>query len=209
MDEKIIITIARQVGSGGREIGEKIAARLGLSFYDRELIQIAAQKSGLGKEFFEQADEEKGRSLFSGILSHYGTPAEDGTAGAYLSNEALFQMQSNVIRELAAKASAVFIGRCADYVLKDFPHCLNFFISAAIEDRIQRIMRIQPLTEKKARELIEKTDKKRAAYYNYFTDKQWGAADSYHLCINSSVLGVEETTAFLCRFIEKKFAGCR
>jgi len=207
VDEKIIITIGRQVGSGGREIGERIAARLGLAFYDRELIQIAAQKSGLGKEFFEKADEEKGRSLFSGMLGHYGASNEDGTARAYLSNEALFQMQSNVIRDLAAKASAVFIGRCADYVLKDFPHCLNFFISADIEDRIQHIMRIQPLTEKKARELIEKTDKKRAAYYNYFTDKQWGAADSYHLCVNSSVLGVEETTAFLCQFIKKKFAG--
>ncbi len=206
MDEKIIITIGRQVGSGGREIGEKIAARLGFSFYDKELIQIAAQKSGLGKEFFEKADEEKGRTLFSGIWDHYGILREDGTAGAYLSNEALFQMQSNVIRELAGKESAVFIGRCADYVLKDFPRCLNFFITAAMEDRIQRIMRIHQITEKKARDLIEKTDKKRAAYYAYFTDKQWGAADSYHLCVNSSVLGVEETTAFLCHFI-KKFSG--
>jgi len=207
VDEKIIITLGRQFGSGGREIGERIAARLGLPFYDRELIQIAAQKSGLGKEFFEQADEEKGRSLLSGLMDHYGALREDGTAGAYLSNEALFQMQSNVIRDLAAKASAVFIGRCADYVLKDFPRCLNFFISAAMEDRIQRIMRIQQLSEKKARELIEKTDKKRAAYYNYFTDKQWGAADSYHLCVNSSVLGVEQTSAFLCHFIKKKFDG--
>jgi cytidylate kinase len=125
-------------------------------------------------------------------------------ANNYLSNETFFKIQSDIIRELAEEKSCVFLGRCADYILRDHPRCINLFICADTEDRTKRVAEIEHLTLEKASELIEKTEKKRAKYYNYFSNKVWGAAGSYHLCINSSLLGIDGTVAFICRFIEQK-----
>lgn len=205
MDKKIYINIGRQLGSGGRQIGEKLASLLGISFYDKELIQIASQESGLGKEFFEKFDEKTSHSLFDGFFGLPSAFIDEYYSNSYLSNETLFTIQSDVIRELAEQKSCVFIGRCADYVLKDNPHCLNVFVSADMNDRIKRIAEIHNLPEKKAKDFIEKTDKRRSGYYNYFSDKVWGAAESYHLCINSSVLGIDETVIFIRQFAEKRF----
>lgn len=205
MNESFIITIGRQLGSGGRQIGEKLASGLGISFYDKELIQIASQESGLGKEFFEQADETKGHSLFMGLVGIDGFPGDEFYASNYLSNETLFAIQSDVIRKLAEQKSSVFVGRCADYVLKDHPRCLNVFISADMDDRIKRIAEIRQLPEKKSRDIIEKTDKKRAGYYNYYSNKVWGMASSYHLCINSSCLGIDETVSLIHQVAKQKF----
>ena len=189
----------------GRQIGEKLAAKLGISFYDKELIQIASQESGLGKEFFEQVDEKTSHSLFAGVMGIYGSMAGENYSNNYLSNETLFKIQSDVIRELAEQGSAIFVGRCADYVLKDYPRCINVFICADMKDRIKRITEIQKVPEKKAIDIIEKTDKKRAGYYNYYSDKVWGTANSYHLCINSSVHGIDETVNFILQFVKQKF----
>lgn len=205
MDENYILTIGRQLGSGGRQIGEQLASRLGIAFYDKELIQIASQESGLGKEFFEQADEKKSHSLFGGQFPLLGSWTEEYYSTNYLSNEALFQIQSDVIRKLAEKQSAVFVGRCADYVLKDHPRCLNIFISADIEDRIHRIASLQQIPEKKALDMIEKTDKKRAGYYNYYSNKLWGNAASYDLCVNSSFWGIDQTIKFIHQLVKQKF----
>jgi cytidylate kinase len=201
MDEKFSITIGRQLGSGGRVIGEKLASQLGISFYDKELIQIASQESGLGKEFFEKVDEKTSHSIFSGLFGY----TNDIYSNNYLSNETLFKIQSDVIRELAEQQSCIFVGRCADYVLKDNSRCLNLFITADMNDRVKRIAEIQKMPENKAKDYIEKMDKKRASYYNYFSNKVWGSAESYHLCINSSVLGIDETVTYISRFAEKRF----
>jgi cytidylate kinase len=205
MNEKYFINIGRQLGSGGLQIGEKLAAQLGISFYDKELMQIASQKSGLEKEFFEQADEKASHSIIGGLFGLRSSLVDEIYSNYYLSNETLFQIQSDVIRGLAEQKSCIFIGRCADYVLKDYPRCLNVFISAELNDRIKRIAENRQMPEKKARDFIEKMEKKRAAYYNYYSNKVWGAAKSYHLCVNSSVLGIDETVAFIRRFAEKKF----
>lgn len=205
MKKEYVITIGRQLGSGGRIIGEKLAGQLGISFYDKELIQIASQQSGLGKEFFEQADEKKGYSIFGGLFGLRGAIADEPFSNYYLNNETLFKIQSDVIRDLAEKGSSLFVGRCADYVLKDYPRCLNLFINAEMNDRIKRITKIQNLPDDKAKDFIEKADKRRAGYYNYFSNKVWGAADTYHLCINSSILGIDETVAFIRQFVEKRF----
>ncbi len=205
MNKDYVITIGRQLGSGGRIIGEKLAAQLGISFYDKELIQIAAQESGLGKEYFEQADEKKRYSIFGGLFGLRGTIAEEPFSNYYLNNETLFKIQSDVIRKLAEKGSSLFVGRCADYVLSENPRCLNIFISADMNDRIKRIAGIQKMPDDKAKDFIEKTDKKRASYYNYFSNKVWGAAESYHLCINSSILGIDETVKLIRHFAEKRF----
>lgn len=193
------------MGSGGREIGRTMATRLGISYYDKELLQIASRESGLGKEFFEDMDEKKSHSIFGGVFDVRNMVTEGHFSGAYLSNETLFKIQSDVIRNLAEKESGLFLGRCADYVLKDFPQCLNIFVSADLNDRIKRVAELQQVTEGKARDLIEKTDRKRAGYYRFFSNKIWGAAESYHLCINSSVLGIHDTAEFLIWFTEKRF----
>lgn len=205
MDKNFVINIGRQLGSGGRMVGEILSKKLNIAFYDKELIQLASQKSGLGKEFFEKVDEQTTHSIWGGLLGYRGASTEEYYSNTYLCNESLFNIQSEVIRELAEKQPCIFVGRCADYVLKDHPLALNVFICANIEDRIQRIMNIQQLSEKKALDFIEKTDKKRAGYYNYYSNKIWGNADSYHLCINSSVLGIDETVDFILRFAMKKF----
>lgn len=205
MKEKFHITIGRQLGSGGREIGQKLASHLEIPFYDKELLRIASRESGLGKEFFEEMDEKKSHSIFGGLLDLRTIHSDDFYGNYYLSNETLFKIQSDVIRNLAEKESCLFLGRCADYVLKDTPRCLNIFISANPEDRIMRTAALRQVSEAKAREIIIKTDKKRAEYYRFYSNKTWGAAESYHLCINSSVIGIEETTAFILRFLKQKF----
>jgi cytidylate kinase len=205
MKKNYVITIGRQLGSGGREIGQKLSSRLGISFYDKELIRIASQESGLKEEFFEKADEKKPFSLFGGLFGLRGSEVDETYLNYYLTNETLFKIQSDVIRTLAEQKSCLFVGRCADYVLKENPRCLNVFISADLEDRIKRVAENQLLPEDKARDYIKKTDKKRAGYYDYFSGKVWGAAESYHLCINSSVLGIDDTVSFICQFAEKRF----
>ena len=205
MKKDYFITIGRQLGSGGRLIGEKLASQLGISFYDKELIQIASQESGLGKEYFEQADEKKSYSFFGGLFGLKGTMADVPFSTYYLNNETLFKIQSDVIRKLAEKGSCLFVGRCADYVLGENPRCLNIFICADMNDRVMRIAELQKMTAEKARDFVEKADKRRAGYYNYFSNKEWGAADTYHLCVNSSVLGINETVSLLHQFAVKRF----
>ncbi len=205
MSENYVISIGRQLGSGGREIGQKVASRLNLSFYDKELIRIAAKESGIKENIFEEADEKKTYSLLGGLFDLRGFLSDEVYSNYYLSNETLFKIQSDVIHKLASEHSCLFVGRCADYVLKDYPRCLNVFISADMKDRIRRVELVHKLDENKAEDYIRKMDKKRADYYNYFTGKTWGAADSYHLCINSSLLGIDQTVMLICSVAEERY----
>lgn len=205
MKKAYVITIGRQLGSGGREIGEKLANQLGISYYDKELIYIASKESGLGKEFFEKADEKRRIPIFGGLFGLKGSLSVEPFSNYYLSNETLFNIQSDVIRKLADKGSSLFVGRCADYVLKDHPRCLNIFISADMKERIKRISSINKILEDEAVDLIEKSDKQRAGYYNYFSDRVWGALNSYHLSINSSVLGIDDTVDMIRIFATRRF----
>ncbi len=204
MKDNFIINIGRQLGSGGRQIGRLLSERLGISFYDKELIALASKQSGLSKEVFEEADEKKRFTLTGGFLGIKTSIMDEGFSNNYLWNETLFQIQSDVIRDLAREKSCIFVGRCADYILRDHPRMLNVFISAEQDDRIKRVEDYYGLTGKKALELIEKIDKKRAGYYNYYSNKVWGAAASYHVCINSSILGIEATTDFIQEFLKQK-----
>jgi len=206
MTQRYVITIGRQLGSGGREIGQKLSARLGIAFYDKELIRIASKESGLKEEFFERVDEQKHFSLFPGILGLRTALTDDFFSNYYLSNESLFRIQSDVMRRLATEGSCIFVGRCADYVMKDERNCLNLFICADTEDRIKRISVSHKVSESKAKELTERTDKGRSSYYNYFSGKTWGAAESYHLCINSSVLGIDETVKLIWSVAVSRFS---
>jgi len=204
MNETFVINIGRQLGSGGRQIGEKLADGFGIGFYDKELIQLASKESGLGKEFFERADEKSSFSFIGGLLGLRTNISNEVYTNNYLTNETFFKIQSDVIRELAGKESCVFVGRCADYILRDNPSCINVFITADTEDRIKRVAQTYQLSLDKAQELIVKTDKKRSEYYNFYSNKIWGEAKSYHLCINSSVLGMDQTVAFITQFIKQR-----
>lgn len=204
MNENYTINIGRQLGSGGRKIGLLLSERLGIPLYDKELITIASKQSGLKKEVFEEADEKKRFTLTGGLLGPKEPILDGGFSGNYLWNEMLFKIQSDVIQELADESSCIFVGRCADYILRDHPRTMNLFISAELDDRVERVKAHFEVREKKARDLIEKADKKRAGYYNYYTSKQWGTAESYHLCINSSILGLEASTEVIEDFLERK-----
>jgi hypothetical protein len=204
MNEHYVINIGRQLGSGGKLIGEKLAQRLGIEFYDKELLGLAAKESGLGKEFFEKADEQASKGFMGGFFGRFSL-LNDGTipSSNCLSNDALFKIQSDVIRHLADTRSCIFVGRCADYILRDYPHVLNIFISSTDEERIKRLCQLHNITEDKARDMMEKCDRKRSTFYNYYSYKTWGAAASYNLCIDSSLLGIDGTVDFIEEFVRK------
>ena len=183
-----VICIGRQFGSGGREIGLAVSQKMGIPFYDKEILKKAAQDSGISQELFERADERPSSS-FLYTLSIGAAPAfasyED-----YLTDDKLFVFQSNTIRELAKQGPCVFIGRCADYVLRRQPGMLSVFIHAPLEQRVLRIAKLRNIDEDKARALIRKTDKTRANYYNYYADGDWGRADRYDLALNTGKLPI-------------------
>lgn len=201
--EPFIINIGRSLGSGGRAIGHILAKDFGIAYYDREILNLAAKESGFCAEVFERNDE---KNRFLRTLGNI-IPFIGGGATYYdneLSNENLFRIQSDAIRKAAADHSCIFIGRCADYVLRDNPRCVNVFITANMEDRIASVMKWNNCTAEKAQEIIEKGDSERASFYNFYSSGTWGAASTYHLCINSSVLGIEETAVLIKNFVVQK-----
>ncbi|MBP3332301.1 MAG: cytidylate kinase-like family protein [Tidjanibacter sp.] len=201
--KRIIVNVGRQFASGGKDIAVRIGELLDVKVYDRELITESAKESGVCSEFFERADEKTLWSKFFGFTSVRNGMAHYGNAeyANFLNQDELFKIQSDVIRQIAARESAIFVGRCADYILRDDERALNIFISADREARIERICTQLGLSERKAVALMEQHDKERATYYNYYTFKKWGAAESYDLCINSTRLGIESTADFLASYV--------
>ena len=200
----IIINVGRQLGSGGHDIGRMLALDFQAKYYDRELLNLAAKESGFSEKFFEQNDEKKGflKGLFNMQTSHVSGGSMYKTN---FSQESLFQFQSDAIQKAAKEGSCVFVGRCADYILRDFPNTVNIFITASMKYRIQQIMNKQHMEYEEARKFIESKESKRAAYYNYYTGKKWGAAESYDLCIDFSGLGCGEREKFIVDLIRKNF----
>ena len=206
MDKKLIICIGRQMGSGGKEVAELLGKRLGVQVFDHELLVEAARESGISPELFEKADECESTSLFGGIFSIHGSISEYLTGGSCIDNDKLFEIQSETICNIAQSESCIIVGRCAEYVLRDHPAMLSVFLTADHADRVQRIMRGENLEHDAAVEFIEKNDKKRRSYHDYYATTRWGEASSYDLCINLSRLGVDGTVELLKQYIEKRFA---
>lgn len=202
---KSIITIGRQYGSGGREIGEKLAVSLGIKCFDNELLDRAAKESGICQELFENHDEKPTNSfLYSLVMDTYSM----GYASAALSgmpiNHKVFLAQFNAIKKIAEEGPCVMVGRCADYALEENPNRVSVFIYADLDKRIRRIAGKYNFTDAKAKDVIQKTDKQRASYYNYYTNKRWGDISSYDLCINSGILGIDGTVEQIRHFVEKR-----
>ena len=200
----IIINVGRQVGAGGQEIGRMLAKDFEAQYYDRELLNLAAKESGFSEKFFKQNDEKKGflRGLFNVQAPHI---IGGSLYGSNFSQEGLFQFQSDAIRKAASEGSCVFLGRCADYILRDFENVVNVFITASMEFRVDVVSKVKQLDAEHARKLIEHVESRRAQYYNYYTGKRWGAAESYDLCIDASILGLEETEKLIADYIRKRF----
>lgn len=205
MSNNLIITIGRECGSGGRHIGKKLAEELGVKCYDKELIDVAVKKSGLCKEIFETHDEKPTSSfLYSLVMDTYSLGY---ASSAYMDmplNHKVFLAQFDTIKHIAEEESCVIIGRCADYALAEFPNVVSVFITADEDVKIQTLMDRHDMTEAQAKSFMVKTDKKRASYYNYYSNKRWGDSKSYDLCINSSKVGMDGAIRIIKAFAEEK-----
>lgn len=202
MKNNTIITISRQYGSGGREIGKRLAERLGIPFYDKELITLAAEQSGYSEHLFEKSDKGATNSLLYS-LSMYGN-----TMGLYDMplNDKLFIAQSQTIKNVAEQGPCVIVGRCADYVLRGMPGVLNVFIHSDMESKVKRVIEEYGIESDNVVDLINKTDKRRANYYNYYTGMKWGRAENYHLALRTDCVGIDGAVETLIRFVEAQKA---
>lgn len=192
---KYVITISREYGSGGRFIGKLVAEKMGISFYDSELLTQASNLSGISKTCLENYDETK-ESAFSYAQGLYGMDMSLG--------QKVFLAQFDTIKKIASQESCVIVGRCADYVLKDNPNVVKVFICAPLEDKIERAITYYKINPAKAASIISKKNKKRRSYYNFYTDKEWGKPDSYDLCINSKN-GIETAVEAVCAYTKRRF----
>ena len=187
-----IITIGRQFGSGGREIGEKVAEHFGIKCYDKELLARAAKESGFCQEMIESHDERPINSfLYNLVMDTYSFGYNASSFMDMPISHKVFLAQFDAIKKMADEAPCVIVGRCADYALSEYKNCLNLFIYGNEECKVKRIMEKYDVSEQKAREMMKKNDKQRQSYYNYYSSKKWGRADSYDLCLNSSKYGIE------------------
>lgn len=202
MAGNLIVTINRQYGSGGKEVGQKVADALGIKLYDSEITQLAAEKSGIRKDYFDKADEKPTDSFLYALamntftLSNTVNPLDNT-----LSNDRLFNLQAEVISDLAKQESFVLIGRCGEYILRDEPGRISIYVCAPIEKRVERIVRLYHLSEKEALKRINSIDKKRESYYGYYAGKSWGACGSYELCLDTSVLGTDKAAQLILDYI--------
>lgn len=200
-----IITIGRQYGSGGREIGRKVAEALDIPFYDKELIAYAAKQSGINEDLFYQNDEtQPGSFIYSLVMGTYPLVEGNTIYPNLPMNHKVFLAQFEAIKEIAKKGPCVIVGRCADYVLQEHKNLINIFISADMEFRKKRIAEMENINEKKLEDYIKKVDKKRSSHYKYYTNKKWGDVTNYDLCINSSSLGIDKTVEFILDYVKMK-----
>lgn len=201
--KKHIITIARQYGSRGREIGKKLAEDLGYKYYDRDLISLAAEKSGYNKDVLGEADEKAansllytlalGSSVYAHGVEHINVPL----------NDKLYIVQSNIIKDIYESGEgAVIVGRCADYILADKEDVAHVFITADFDARVAAVSARSEVSEAKAKDLVVKTDKRRANYYNYYTGKKWGKIENYDLILNSTKTGVDGAVTVIKSFLD-------
>lgn len=202
---KNIITIGRQFGSAGHDIGELIAEGLGYEFYDKKLVEIAAKNSNMSNEVVESIDEKATSSLLYSLAS--GSYSLRGINGPLYYemplNDKLFLAQSDIIKNIAAKNNSIIVGRCADYVLDDVDgiNLINIFVHAPLEFRIKRVMEALNISEKQAKDKIAKADKQRKTYYGYYANRDWGKMTNYDICINSAKMGISESADMIINYI--------
>ena len=199
----MIITIGRQYGSGGRRLAQMLSEHFNIPLYDKDLINRVSEETGIAGEFFKKVDEKPSDSFFSMFLNSFSYGNSCNCEDSVLSGNSLFCMQSKVIRNIAAEGDCIFVGRCADYILRDRDDVLSIFVTADLEDRIKRVAEYEGISEQSAKDVIEKADKSRAAYYNFYTEKRWGRGSSYDICINSSKISLEQCMDIITQILNK------
>lgn len=199
-----IVTIARQYGSGGREVGQHLAGISGYKFYDKDLIILAAQKSGYSTDALQNVDEKAANSLLYTLALGSAAYNNHGIEHVNLPiNDKLFVIQSEIIKDIAKKdEGAIIVGRCADYVLSGTPNLVRIYICADFDVRVKTIMERQSVTEAQAKDMIVKTDKRRANYYSYYTGDKWGKADKYDLVVSTSTIGVHGAAELIYNYLQ-------
>ncbi len=200
-----IITITRQYGSGGHEIGKALSEKLGIGFYDKELISLAAKESGVSPEVFAMADEKPTNSLLYSLstgLYNYGNGFSTGGMGDLPVNDKLYILQHKIIKEKADSERFVVVGRCADYILREHENVVKVFIYADINARVRRAIARHDINPSRAKQAVMKTDKNRANYYSFYSGQKWGAPENYDLCINSTKLSVEQCVSIIENYID-------
>ena len=203
--ERYVITIGRQFGSGGRSIGEKLAKKLGVSFYDKELISIAAKESGMDPGVFEGVDEKAANSLlYSLSMGMYSFSSGFSAMGDLPVNDKLYLLQHKIIKEIADRENCVIVGRCADYVLRDNPNCVNIFIHANIKFRKEQSIQKHGIDASHAEHIINKTDKSRANYYSFYSGQKWGMVENYDLCIDSSKIDEDKIVDLIAEYVQMR-----
>lgn len=206
MDKKVVITIARQYGSGGRTIGEMLANDMGIHYYDKELIKLASEDSGINERLFVNADEKiKMTKLFKMVKNVYKGQLIPPESDDFVSDNNLFNYQAKVIKQLAEEESCVIIGRCADYVLKDYDNVLSVFIHAPKDYCMEQAAKKVSMSSRELEKYIAKTDKRRAEYYKFYTGRDWTDARNYDLCLDSSKLGFERCVEEIQAYIKVRF----
>lgn len=205
MEEHYAININRKIASGARNVAKILSDELGINVYDKTLLKSASDKSGFSEEFFVKADEETSRKpLRSLFLSHI---SEGGYSSNMMSNESMFKLQSDAIHNIHEEEDCIFIGRCANYILRDSSRTLNIFLTSNPEDRIRRICNANSeISERKAKSIIEDGDKKRSSYYNYITGREWADPTTYDLCLNTSVFGIERCAEIILDIARRKLS---
>ena len=200
---KTVITIARGFGSGGKTVGKMLAQKLNLDFYDNELLQLASEESGINIELFGKADEKVKTGLFKRYNRSYGEYVLSPNSADFVSSDNLFNYQAKIMKDLAERGDCVIIGRCGNYILKDDPNVIKLYLYADLETSLDRVTELYGMKPSEAKRTIEKIDKSRAAYYEYYTGKNWHDLSNYDLCINTSGISFENAVEIILAYIEK------
>ena len=203
--ENRVITIARSYGSGGRKMGRMLAKELGYEYYDREILRIASDESGISEELFRQADEKQRIPLFRIAREVYTGEVIPPDSDDFISNENLFRYQAKIIRELAATRNCVIVGRCANFILRGRDNVLNVFVTAPVVDCVRRVMETDGLNLEEAEKKIKKIDKRRADYFKYFTGRQWQDAALYDLCLNTGHMSEQKCVDIVRAYMDARF----
>ncbi|MBO5568377.1 MAG: cytidylate kinase-like family protein [Clostridia bacterium] len=205
--ENRVITIARSYGSGGRKMGKLLANELGYDYYDREILRIASDESGISEELFAKADESAARlPLFRIARQVYSGEVIPPDSDDFISNENLFRYQAKIIRELAATRNCVIVGRCANYILRGRDNVINVYVTAPVVDCVRRVMETDGLDLEEAEKKIRKTDKRRADYFRYFTGRQWQDAGLYDLCLNTGHMSEQKCLSVVKAYMDARFS---
>ena len=204
MTDGIIVTVSREAYCGGDEFAKMLADKAGFKFYVREIISLASQKSGIHEEHFESVEKKPTNSiLYSVVMGMYSSRGAYVKLDDVLTDDKIYKVQADIIRDMAAQGNCVFVGRCSDYILRNNEKCFNIFLRGDLNDRVKRAMNEQNTSEAEAKKIVSRADKKRRSYYNYYTNREWGNINNYDIALNLSKISEKDAVEVILNYLEK------